>query len=495
MDKQQKRLMRKIRRRRNRKYGGFRDDEELLHESNTPEQDSPSSEMIRLQGLIGNQAVQRLITNTGSSDDSAQREDNAKKDDNVSDSDKADSVIELFKSSAHYKDLKKNFDPEQISQALNFLKDDAAQFIKLSEYKAMAFPLLKRSVSQYLENEAKVQAEEKKAPERAANPYPFLPVVRKSVNRVLAADSPPPQKESAVKKLDEEKGEATQDKTQEEQEGGDFTDGKNPAKDIEDRTIIAAANTRITLEGLLQGIYKQMPEETIKEFQEVHDTIRTSSGYIAHKTREKAQEAFENIKIVIDATKDADKEPVLDPLQGALGETEGMKDNVLKAAITARTAITDIITSKPDVAEQALDEKADEQEKEVQAAAADGDEDTVVLPDVGAIKAQGFVMSYNQMLDRFITKGKAVRSSDAASGVYAEQRVAQDLINTPSGKTVVILSAHEPIQERRQAIIDLAFKRQDLKVFVCFVNGANVATGNRMIDASHGGWRNIIHFR
>ncbi|MDQ7033530.1 MAG: hypothetical protein Q9P01_01465 [Anaerolineae bacterium] len=340
----------------------------------------------------------------------------------------------------------------------------------------------------------KSRQKKRKRPKKAANPYPFLPTVRKSVNRVLAADPPPPQKESAAK-IEEEKGEATQGEKAQEQESGDFTDAKDPAKDIEDRTIIAAANTRITLEGLMQGIYRQLPEETIKEFQDVHDTIRTSSGYIAHKTREKAQEAFANIKIIVEASKDAAKEPVLDPLQSSLNQEDGMKDNVLKAAIKARSAITDIIMSKPDVAEKALDEEADEQEKEVQAAASSGDEDAVVLPDVGAIKAQGFVMSHNQMLDRFITKGKAVRSSDAASGVYAEQRVVQDLINTPNGKTVVILSAHEPIQERRQAIIDLAFKRPDLKVFVCFVNGANVATGNRMIDASKGSWRDVIHFR
>jgi hypothetical protein len=198
---------------------------------------------------------------------------------------------------------------------------------------------------------------------------------------------------------------------------------------------------------------------------------------------------------VLEATKDADKAPLVDPMHGALKDAEGMKSDVIKAAMKARTAITDILANKPDVAQDALEDKADEQQKEIEAAAADGDENKNVLPDVGALKSMGFVMSHNKMLNKYITLPKDVRSSDAASGIFAEQRVVQDLLNTPGGKTVVILSAHEPIQERRQAIIDMAFKRQDLRVFVCFVNGASVATGNRMADVTGGFWRDITHFR
>ena len=399
MDKQKKQILRMVRQSRRRKYGGVRDDEELLHEAQSPQQDSHSPDMMQLQSVIGNQAVQRLM------------------------------------------------------------------------------------------------GDEKNAAKKPQDPYPFLPLVRASVPRVLAADAQPAPAEQSTK-IDEELGQPTQEKTQEEQMGGDFTDGKDPGKEIEDRTIVGAANTRVSLEGLLTGVYKQLPEDTLKEFQEVHDTLRTSSSlHISGKTRDKVKEAFDNLKTVIEATKDADKNPVDSPLLGTVGDAEGMKGDVIKAAMKARSAITDIITNKPDVAEDALENASDEQQKEVQAAAAEGDENQNVLPDVGAIKSMGFVMSYNQMLDSYRTLPKEVRSSDAASGTYAEQRVAEDLINTPSGNTVVILSAHEPILQRRQAIIDLAFKRQDLRVFVCYVHGANITTGNRMIEATGGGWRDVTHFQ
>ena len=399
MDKQKKQILRMVRQSRRRKYGSVRDDEELLHEAQSPQQDSQSPDMMQLQSVIGNQAVQRLM------------------------------------------------------------------------------------------------GDDKNAAKKAQDPYPFLPLVRASVPRVLSADPQPAPAEPAAK-IDEELGQPTQEKTQEEQMGGDFTDGKDPGKEIEDRTIIGAANTRVSLEGLLTGVYKQLPEDTLKEFQEVHDTLRTSSSlHISDKTRDKVKEAFDNLKTVIEGTKDAVKNPIDTPLHSAVDDAEGMKADVIKAAMKARMAITDIIANKPDVAEDALEDATDEQQKEVQAAAADGDENKNVLPDVGAIKSMGFIMSYNQMLDTYRTLPKDVRSSDAASGTYAEQRVAEDLINTPSGNTVVILSAHEPILQRRQAILDLAFKRQDLRVFVCYVHGANIASGNRMIEATGGGWRDVSHFQ
>ena len=71
----------------------------------------------------------------------------------------------------------------------------------------------------------------------------------------------------------------------------------------------------------------------------------------------------------------------------------------------------------------------------------------------------------------------------------------RDLLNARRGDTVVILSAHEPIQRRREAILDLAFKRMDLKVFVCYVHGAVNRVDNRLIDASGGGWRDVTNFR
>jgi hypothetical protein len=433
MDKAQKQLMRKIRRHRKRKFGGFRDDEELLHDSDAAEHESHSSEMLRLQGLIGNQAVQRLMNDSGSpTEDEGQETGNSKKKKQLSDPEKA--ALEKAQS-------------EQAASA------------------------------------------------KAKSPYPFLPDIQKSVSRILSAD-PIKQNIENAPKIDEEKGAATQDKTQEEMQGGDFTDGKDPGKDIEERTIISAANTKVSLEGLLKGVYKQLPDDTMKEFQDVHDTIRTSSGYIAHKTREKAREAFENVKIVVDTLKDKNKAPVVDPLQNAVTESKGMHDSVLKAAIKARMAITDILANKPDVAEEAVEDKADEQEKEIQAAsAADDNNKSNILPNVGEIKAQGFVMSHDEMLNEYITVGKDVRGSNAKSGIYAEQLVVQDLLNAPRDQTVIILAAHEPVQSRREAIIDLAFKRQDLKVYVCFVHGALAATGNRMIDATGGGWRDVINFR
>jgi hypothetical protein len=398
MDKQKKQMIQMVRQSRRRKYGGVRDDEELLHEAQSPQQDSHSPDMMQLHGLIGNQAVQRLM------------------------------------------------------------------------------------------------GDEKKPSKKSGKPYPFLPTIQSSIYRVLAADAPQ-QKADNGTKLDEELGQPTQEKTQEEQMGGDFTDGKDPAKDLEDRTIIAAANTKVSLEGLLTGVYKQLPEDTMKEFQEVHDTIRTSLGHISQKTREKAREAFDNLKIVVDATKDKKQEPVVDPLDNSPDDAEGMKADVIKAAMKARSAITDILSNKPDVAEDAMEDAMDDQQKEIQAAAADGDENKIVQPDIGAIKSMGFVMRHDEALNEYVTLAKDVRSSDAGADTYAEQRVVEDLINTPPGNTVIILSAYEPIQKRRQAILDLAFKRMDLRVFVCYVNGATIETDNRLIEATHGGWRDIMDFR
>jgi hypothetical protein len=174
-----------------------------------------------------------------------------------------------------------------------------------------------------------------------------------------------------------------------------------------------------------------------------------------------------------------------------------LKANILKAAVDARKSLTDLVANRPDVVNAKLKEKIEEQIDiaELKQEEEAKQETSVPLPDVGEIKAQGFMTSYDERKDQYQTRYLPVHSSDPESGVYAEQRVMQDLMRATQTNMVVILSAHEPVDARKQAIRDFAFTHSGMKVYVCYIHGALGAGDNRLIDVTKGGWRIVKNFR